>query len=79
MKKRKLRELLVKSSGLAAGQAADQVDAAVARIVRKLRLGQTVPLPGLGSFVPGPRPAFKFETGRGKASGPAAEKRRGRR
>lgn len=40
---------------------ADQLDQTVVNILRRLRNGETVSLPGLGRLVPDARTSFKFE------------------
>ena len=55
-------ELAVKfarQAGLSRAAAADQLDQLVHDILTSLRRGEAAPLPGLGTFVPGP--AFEFE------------------
>lgn len=61
MKKAKLAERLAEESGISTAAAADQLDIVLNGILRRVRQGETAPLPGLGIFLPGPKPAFYFE------------------
>jgi nucleoid DNA-binding protein len=61
MKKEQLAKRLAKESGISAAEAADQLDSVLAGILRRVRQGQSANLPGLGTFLPGDRPAFRFE------------------
>lgn len=79
MKRKALTDALARDGNLPTSQAADQVDAAVALILRKLKKGKAVPLPGLGAFLPGPQPRFEFERRKSAASKAPREPRRGRR
>lgn len=63
MKKQELARRLARESGLSKAAAADQLDRLVHNILRRLRQGKSVSLPGLGTFVPGPKVAFRFEEG----------------
>lgn len=58
--KEELAKLLANASDLPAGEAADKVDAAVCKILKRLRRGQTASFPGIGKFTPGAPPAFVF-------------------
>ena len=51
MKREELARELARESGLPAAAARDQVDELVHKIIRKLRKGQPVRLPGLGKLV----------------------------
>lgn len=42
-------------------EAADQLDRAVSKIIRRLRNGEVVSLPGLGRLVPETRTTFSLE------------------
>jgi nucleoid DNA-binding protein len=64
VKKQELRKALS-----ATGPAADRLDAEVERIVRQLKQGKSVTLPGLGEFVPGPQPKFEFSKPKGAGRG----------
>ncbi len=64
MKKGDLAQRLARQARLTPGAAADQIDTAVARILRNLRKGETASLPGLGVFTPGRRPNFRFTPAR---------------
>jgi nucleoid DNA-binding protein len=61
MKKNDLAEQLAKQAGVSKPDAADQLGRLVHEILRSLRKGQPASLPGLGTFFPGQKPAFKFE------------------
>jgi nucleoid DNA-binding protein len=61
MKKEELARRLAKESGISTAAAADQLDAILSGIVRRVRQGHSARLPGLGTFLPGPRPEFHFE------------------
>ncbi len=50
---------------------ADQLDRAVENILKRLKKGETVSLPGLGRLVPGPKTSFHFEK-KTRASGRGA-------
>jgi nucleoid DNA-binding protein len=63
MKKARLVERLAKESGISAAAAADQLDSIFTGILRRIRRGQSASLPGLGTFLPGPKPEFYFEQG----------------
>ena len=60
MAKQQLIQLLA-GEGKTEPQAADQLNRAVVHILKQLRKGEAVALPGLGRFVPGPTPTFRFE------------------
>jgi nucleoid DNA-binding protein len=60
MSKRTLIQLLA-DQGRSEPAAADQLDRAVAKILRRLRNGETVSLPGLGRLVPSTRTTFSLE------------------
>ncbi len=49
------------AGGQSVPEAADQLDRAVEDILKRLRKGETVSLPGLGKLVPGPKPTFHLE------------------
>ena len=77
MKNKTLIELLT-AEGKTESQAADDIDRAVERILRRLRNGQVVALPGLGRLVPGPKPEITFELAkRTKAVGGSAKPAKG--
>ena len=50
---------------------ADQLDRAVESILKRLKKGEVVSLPGLGRLVPGPNTSFHFEK-KTRASGRGA-------
>lgn len=74
MKRHNLAERLARSARLSKPDAADRLDRVVHDILRSLKRGERVALPGLGTFIPGKNPAFQFEP-----RGPAKGSRRGRR
>lgn len=61
MKKAQLARRLAKESGITTAAAADQLDEILTRILLRVRQGRSASLPGLGTFIPGPKPAFYFE------------------
>jgi len=61
MKKAQLVKRLAEESGISTAAAADQLDTIVNEILRRIRRGRSASLPGLGTFVPGPKPEFYFE------------------
>ena len=63
MKKAQLVKRLAKESGISTAAAADQLDSILTGILRRIRHGQSASLPGLGTFLPGPKPEFYFEEG----------------
>jgi nucleoid DNA-binding protein len=63
MKREQLARRLAKESGLTQAAAADQLDRVLSGILKQVRHGQSASLPGLGTFWPGPKPAFYFEEG----------------
>jgi len=63
------KEKLTTLKKTAAGEAG-RVESAVTAILRKLKRGERVKLPGLGSFVPGAPPRFEFEKKRDAQPGP---------
>lgn len=73
MKKNGLAVQLARQTGVSKAAAADQLDQVVHNILTNLRRGQSAALPGLGTFLPGPKPAFQFD------SGMARKGKRGRR
>lgn len=67
MDKQELAGRLARKARLPKPVAADQLDRVVHGILRSLRKGHRVSLPGLGTFVPGKKPTFRFEpAGSGK-------------
>ena len=60
MSKRTLIQMLA-HSGQSEPEAADQLDRAVTKILRRLRNGEVVSLPGLGRLVPESRTTFSLE------------------
>ena len=67
MKKPQIAKRLAKRAGVSKAVAADQLDRVVHDIVAQLRSGQRAPLPGLGTFVPGPTWNFQFEKPKGRS------------
>jgi nucleoid DNA-binding protein len=63
MKKEQLARRLATASGITPAAAADQLDRILNDILKRVRHGQSASLPGLGTFWPGPKPAFYFEEG----------------
>ena len=63
MKKAQLVKRLAQESGISTAAAADQLDSILTGILRRIRHGQSASLPGLGTFLPGPKPEFHFEEG----------------
>jgi hypothetical protein len=61
MKKAQLARRLARESGISTAAAADQLDDILGGVLRRVRRGQSAPLPGLGIFLPGPKPGFHFE------------------
>ena len=67
MKKPQIAKRLAKRAGVSKAEAADQLDRVVNDIVAELRNGRAVPLPGLGTFVPGLTWEFQFEKLKGRS------------
>jgi nucleoid DNA-binding protein len=63
MKKEQLIRRLAEQSGIPLAAAADQLDGILNGVLRRVRHGHSATLPGLGTFVPGPKPGFYFEEG----------------
>jgi len=61
VKKEQLAKRLAKESGISSAAAADQLDSILNGMLRRIRNGQSASLPGLGTFLPGPKPLFYFE------------------
>jgi nucleoid DNA-binding protein len=59
MKKSDLAREMAQRNGGDAGQAADQLDRVVNRIIRALRAGKPAKLPGLGTITPGKHWTFQ--------------------
>ena len=74
MKKPELARRLARQAGVSNAEAADQLDRVVHQILRGLREGKSVPLPGLGRFRPGPPWEFEPEQAGDRHDG----KKRGR-
>lgn len=63
MKKEQLARRWAKESGISPAAAADQLDQILNDVLKRVRHGQSASLPGLGMFLPGPKPEFHFEQG----------------
>ncbi|HWF09091.1 MAG TPA: HU family DNA-binding protein [Bryobacteraceae bacterium] len=61
MKKSDLIRKMARQNGGDHGDAADQMDRAVTRIIRTLRSGKAARLPGLGTITPGKHWTFMAE------------------
>jgi hypothetical protein len=61
MTKDQLARRLAKQSRISVAAAADQLDDVLSSVLRRVRQGHSASLPGLGTFLPGPNPAFYFE------------------
>lgn len=75
MKKEQLAKRLARESGISTAAAADQLDGILTSILRRVRQGQSASLPGLGTFIPGPKPAFYFEECLPSGARPAKSRR----
>ncbi len=64
MDKDDLTRKLARRTRSSKAEAADELDRLVHQILARLRRGQRVRLPGLGTFLPGQQPSFEFEKGR---------------
>jgi len=62
MKKQQLAARLARHERLSQSAAADQLDRVIHDILMRLRKGEAVPLPGLGTFLPGKKRVFRFES-----------------
>jgi nucleoid DNA-binding protein len=62
MDKDDLASRLARQTRSSKAAAADEVDRVVHQILAKLRRGEPARLPGLGTFLPGQRPGFEFES-----------------
>jgi nucleoid DNA-binding protein len=61
MKKVQLARRLAKDSQLTTAAAADQIDRVVNDLLKRVRKGQSVSLPGLGTFFPDRQQDFQFD------------------
>jgi len=61
VKRAQLVKRLARESGITTAAAADQLDSVLTGILRRIRRGHSASLPGLGTFLPGPKPEFCFE------------------
>jgi nucleoid DNA-binding protein len=62
MKKNDLAQRLARDTNVSKAVAADELGRVVHDIVKNLRRGVPVRLPGLGTFTPGKRPDFQFDS-----------------
>ena len=62
MNKSELAVRLARQKHLSTAEAADQVDRVVHQIILNLRKGKPARFPGLGSFSPGERWGFRFDS-----------------
>ena len=69
MNKSDLATRLARVRRISKAKAADQLDRVVHDILRKLRKGQSTSLPGLGTFTPGRKLRFRFESSRQRQTG----------
>lgn len=69
MKKIDLAKRLARQSHTSKAAAADRLDRVVHGILKNLRKGRPVSLPGLGRFTPGAKPAFEFEPAKPRKGG----------
>jgi nucleoid DNA-binding protein len=72
MNKSELASRLARQKHLSRAEAADQLDRVVHQIVFNLRKGKPARFPGLGSFFPGEKWGFRFDSevpGGGKRAG----------
>ncbi len=63
MKKAQLARRLAAETGISTATAADQLDTILAGVLERVRHGRRASLPGLGTFLPGPKPEFRFDRG----------------
>ena len=61
MKKEQLARRLAIESNITPAAAADQLDRIIHDILQRVRSGQSVSLPGLGTFHPGQKSSFQFD------------------
>ena len=62
MKKNDLAQRLARDTNVSNAAAADELGRVVHDIVKNLRRGVSVRLPGLGTFTPGKHPNFRFDS-----------------
>jgi nucleoid DNA-binding protein len=62
MKKPELAAKIAAKSDVSPEEAADALDRIAHRILKRLKKGKVVNLPGLGRFLPGPKTGFEFES-----------------
>jgi len=74
MRKHDIARLLARSWHMTKAAAADRLDSVVHDILKQLRKGKAVSLPGLGTFTPGATPVFQFDAGR-RRKGPSSGKK----
>ena len=61
MTKQQLAARLARQRRVSKTAAADQLDRVIHEILKGLKNGEAVSLPGLGTFLPGKKPGFRFE------------------
>jgi len=69
MRKQEFASRLAKSTGVSPAKAADELDGVVHDVLRKLRAGKAVRMPGLGTIVPGEKPRLEPEDKRTRKGG----------
>jgi nucleoid DNA-binding protein len=75
MKKQDIAVRLARKARVSRATAADRLDRLIHDILAELRRGNPVSLPGLGTFTPGKRLNFEFNTGKPRG-GPGSDKKR---
>ena len=61
MRKQDIAERLARKARLSRAAAADRLDRLIHDILAELKMGNSVPLPGLGTFTPGKQVNFEFD------------------
>ncbi|MBM3812893.1 MAG: HU family DNA-binding protein [Acidimicrobiia bacterium] len=74
MRKREFVLRLAEDASVSPAEAADQLDTVFHDVLKKIRQGKPARLPGLGTFLPGERPKFRF-TDHAKTKSPKSNKR----
>ena len=62
MRKQDIAARLARKARLTRAAAADRLDRIIHDILAELKKGNPVPLPGLGTFTPGERVRFEFDS-----------------
>ena len=75
MKKQDIAARLARKTRLSEGAAADRLDRLIHEILRELKRGNPVSLPGLGTFHPGKQVNFQFDKTNPKSGGRRERKR----